>query len=172
LRSGYPYGAGIYYALDYNGQAIYVPLTDALVEGTQGALVSNAFVNPQNPGTVSDPNIVASRGTERLTSGPGSLLSAPALTTDLTIEIAPPGKLITYGVSATNLFNQLSDIPVVNVTSLLIPVSNGNYVNGGNLTASDPSHAAPTAVGSTLAPYIIFPNQQPLLVRFYIQAKI
>jgi hypothetical protein len=172
LRSGYPYGAGIYYALDYNGQAIYVPLTDAIVGGTQGVLISNAFVNPQNPGTITNPNIVATRGTEKLTSGPGSLLSSPALTADLTIEVAPPGKLFTYGVTATNLFNQLADIPVVNVTRLLIPVSNGNYVYGGNLTATDPSHSSPNAVGSSYAPYIIFPNQQPLLIRFYVQAKI
>ena len=172
LRSGYPFGAGIYYALDYNGQAIYVPLTDAIVQGTQGVLVANAYVNPQNPGTITNPYIVASRGTEKLTSGPGSLLSAPALTTDLTIEIAPPGKTITYGVSATNLFNQLSDVPVVNVTRLMIPVSNGNYAYGGNLTANDPSHTTPLGVGTTYAPYIIFPNQIPLLLRFYIQAKV
>jgi hypothetical protein len=94
------------------------------------------------------------------------------MSTDLTIELAPPGKSITYGLSATNLFNQLSDIPVVNVTRVLIPVSNGNYVNGGNFTANDPSHTAPTGVGTTYAPYIVFPNQVPLLVRFYIQAKI
>jgi hypothetical protein len=172
LRSGYPYGAGVYYALNYNGQAIYVPLTDALVEGYQGVLISNTFVNPQNPGTVTNPNTVAGRGTEKLTSGPGSLLSSPALTTDLTIEIAPPGKSITYGVTATNLFNQLADIPVVNVTNLLLPSYNGRYVYGGSPTASDPSHTTPLGIPNAYAPYIIFPNQQPLLVRFYVQAKI
>jgi hypothetical protein len=171
FRSGYPYGAGIYYAYDYNGQYVYVPLTDAIV-GPSALLNANAWVNPQNPGTITNPYIVATRGTERLSSGPGSLLSSPAMSTDLTVEFAPPRSSITYGVSATNLFNQLSDIPVVNVTRVLIPVSNGNYVSGGSLTASDPSHIAPTGVGTTYAPYIVFPNQVPLLVRLYVQAKL
>jgi hypothetical protein len=171
-KYGYPYGDGIYEAIDYNGNAVYLPLTDALVEGTQAALISNAYVNPQNPGTVTNPNIVASRGTEGLNTGPGTLRSKATLNTDVTIELTAPGSKLTYGVGITNLFDQTADIPVTNLTDVFFPVSSGNFFYTGTLTNSNGSHTQPASVGSSRQAYIVFPNQDPFALRFYIQAKL
>jgi|GEM_PF-1279391 len=171
-RYGYPYGAGIYYALDYNGVPVYVPLTDALVGGTQGAIIANAIVNPQNPGTVSNPNISVTRGTESLNSGPGTLRSKANFDTDLTVELAPPNTSLVYGVAITNLFDQTADVPTVNYTRVAVPVSTGNYYYGAP-TAKLPSSTPATGVGnSSYLPYIVFPNQPPIAIRVYVQAKL
>ena len=176
VRSGYPYGAGIYYAVDYNGQPVYVPLTDALIDAISGpvsylAEIGNAFVNPQNPGTIQHPNIAATRGTEGLV-GAGALRSGISTETDLTIELASAKTRLVYGFAITNLFDQTADIPSVNLARVLIPVATGDYVSTGALTSPNPTHSTPQTVGSSTGPYIVFPNQVPLTLRFYVQAKL
>jgi hypothetical protein len=171
-KYGYPYGAGIYYAIDYNGVPVYVPFTDALIGGSQGAIIANAIVNPQNPGTISNPNIAVTRGTEALNSGPGTLRSKANINTDLTLEYARPGTTLTYGIGVTNLFDQTADVPTPNVARVAVPVSTGNYYFGAP-TATLPAYTAPTGVGnSAYLPYIVYPNQPPIAVRVYVQAKL
>ncbi|MBD5656175.1 MAG: TonB-dependent receptor [Candidatus Eremiobacteraeota bacterium] len=171
-KYGYPYGAGIYYALDYNGVPVYVPFTDALVGGAQGAIIANAIVNPQNPGTISNPNIAVTRGTEALNSGPGTLRSKGTFNTDLTIELARPHTTLVYGIGITNLFDQTADVPTVNVSRVAVPVSTGNYYFGAP-TAKLPAFTVPTGTAnSSYLPYIVFPNQPPIAVRVYVQAKL
>jgi len=172
VRSGYPYGNGLFYALDYNGVPVYIPLTDAIVGGNNGAFIANGFVNPQNPGTVSNPNIAVSRGTESLTSGPGTLHSSLSMQTDLTIEETPPGSGFTFGIAIANLFDQTADIPTVNLANVLLPVSTGNYVYGGTPTSKSVSNTTATGVGSVFSPYIIYPNQPPFSLRAYVQLKL
>jgi hypothetical protein len=171
-KYGYPYGDGVYEAIDYNGVPIYLPLTDAIINGSSAVLISNAYVNPQNPGTITNPNIVASRGTEALGSGPGTLRSKATLNTDLTIELTPPNKPMTYGIGIINLFDQTADIPVTNLTDVYFPIATGDYYYTGTLTNSNGSHIAPTSVGSPKQAYIVFPNQEPFSLRFYVQAKL
>jgi hypothetical protein len=171
-KYGYPYGAGIYYALDYNGVPVYVPFTDALIGGTQGAIIANAIVNPQNPGTIANPNISVTRGTEAPGSGPGTLRSKATLNTDLTIELARPNTTLVYGIGITNLFDQTADVPTPNVARVAVPVSTGNYYFGAP-TGQPPGYSTPTGVASSsYLPYIVFPNQPPIAVRVYVQAKL
>ena len=171
-KYGYPYGAGIYYAIDYNGVPVYVPFTDALIGGTQGAIIANAIVNPQNPGTIANPNIAVTRGTEAAKSGPGTLRSKASFDTDLTIEFARPHTTLVYGLGITNLFDQTADVPTPNFTRVAVPVSTGNYYYGAP-TAKLPAYTPPTGVAnSSYLPYIVFPNQPPIAVRVYVQAKL
>jgi hypothetical protein len=171
-RSGYPYGQGVYQALTYNNQPVFIPLTDAVVTGVNGALISNCFVNPQNPGTIQNPNEAACRGTESQTSGPGTLRSPAALFTDVTIELSRPGTGATYGIAISNLFDEVADVPVVNLARPLQPVANGHYYCLPGTTTTAPGYTQPTSVGSSCQPYIVYPNQPPFTLRAYIQVKI
>lgn len=171
-KSGYPYGVGAYQALNYNGQPVYIPLTDAITTGVNGALIANCFVNPQNPGSIYNPNIAACRGTESALSGPGTLRSKATLNTDLTLELAKAGTGATYGIAVTNLFNQVADVPVVNYAQPLQPVTTGRYYCLPGTTTTAPGYTPPTAVGASCQPYIVYPNQPPVTVRLYFQIKL
>jgi len=183
-NSGYPYGAGVYSAIDYSGSTancklvgppVYVPLTDAIVCGSNSGLVSNALVNPQDPGSIFNPNIIATRGTESLTSGAGSLRSKGYVTADMTIEM-PAGahSPVRLGVQLQNIFGLTADLPVLNLLRAGTLTSSGNFTSNGGLTSSpsDPSHTQLVGIGSTYGPYIIYPNGTPFGCRFYAQVKL
>jgi hypothetical protein len=172
FRSGYPYGAGVWQAIDYNGQPVFVPITDAVVNGVNGGWISSCFVNPQSPGSIFNPNLAACRGAEAATAGPGSLRTPASLNTDFTIELARPSTGMTYGISITNLFNQTADVPVFNVARPLQPVSTGQFYCLPGSTSKAPGYGPPTSVGSSCQPYIVFPNQPPIAVRAYVQVKL
>ena len=173
LRSGYPYGTGVYEAITYNGAPIFVPITDALFGSSQTSLLVPAQVNPQNPGTIFAPNIVATRGTEALNSGPGSLRSAVTLKTDVNLEYSPGKGPLTYGLAIRNLFDNTADIPVLNLTRDCQPVSTGVCAGPyGAMTSHDATHSSPSALSGTTSPYIVFPNQEPITIRFYLQVKL
>jgi hypothetical protein len=172
-RYGYPYGSGVYQAIDYNGSPVYIPLTDAVVSGINAAWISQCFVNPQSPGSIFNPNLAACRGAESALAGAATLRTPSSLNTDVTIELAKPSTGITYGVAITNLFDQVADVPQFNVARPLQPVATGQfYCLPGNTAAKAPGYGPPVAVGSSCSPYIIFPNQPPLSLRAYVQVKI
>jgi len=174
LRSGYPYGAGTYEAFTINGQPVYVPYTDALYLNGYSNVVSSGTVNPQNPGTVTNPNLSATRGLESATSGPGSLLSHPTLNTDLTIEMTPiNGKRgLTYGIAITNLFDNISSVPVANYTLDCQLVVTALCASTGNASIVDKYHGPQLTVGSNSQPYIVYPNQTPLAIRVFVQVGL
>ena len=172
FKAGYPYGAGVYQAIDYNGQPVYVPITDAIVTGINGAWIASCFVNPQSPGSIFNPNNAACRGAEAASAGPGSLRTPASLNADVTIELARPNTGITYGIAITNLFDQVADVPVFNVARPLQPVSTGQFYCLPGNTSNGPGYGPPTSVGSSCQPYIVFPNQPPIAVRAYIQVKL
>jgi hypothetical protein len=172
-RYGYPYGAGVYQAIDYNGQPVYIPITDAIVNGINAGWISQCFVNPQAPGSIFNPNLAACRGAEAAAAGAGTLRTPSTLNTDITIELAKPGTGMTYGIAVTNLFDQVADIPQFNVARPLQAVGTGHfYCLPGNTANRAPGYGPPLSVGSSCSPYIIFPNQLPLALRAYVQVRL
>ncbi|MBV9646214.1 MAG: hypothetical protein JO043_01980 [Candidatus Eremiobacteraeota bacterium] len=142
------------------------------MNGVNAAWISACFVNPQDPGSIFHPNLAACRGAEAATAGPGTLRSPASLETDVTVELAKPNTGMTYGIALTNLFNQTADIPIFNVARPLQPIATGqSYCLPGN-TSKGPGYGPPVAVGSSCSSYIVFPNQQPLAVRAYVQVRL
>lgn len=174
FRTGYPYGAGVYQALTINGKPYYLPYTDAIYQGFYSSLLSNANVDPQNPGTITNPNIVATRGTEAQTSGPGSLYSSPTLNLDLVVSITPPpgANGLTYGVAITNLFDRTSSVPYPNFAHDCQLIYTGLCAASGFPAISDPLHGAPQTANPITNPYLVFINGQPITVRFFVQAHL
>ena len=176
FHSGYPYGQGIYQAVTYNGKPLFIPITDALYSSSQAALITPAWVNPQNPGSIYNPNIAGTQGSEGLYSGPGTLTSHSSMITDLTIAWTPPAyRRITYGMYIQNLFSNVSDVPVVNLARDCQPVSTGVCGNlPGSGSSIDPTHLPPVGQGGfgSSGPYIVFPNQEPINVSLYAQASL
>jgi hypothetical protein len=171
LKSGYPYGQGTYEAFTVNGVPEYIPYSDALYLNAYSNVLSSCAVNPQNPGTTIAPNCFATRGLESAFAGPGSLLSHPTFNTDITIEMTPKnGKRgLTYGFAITNLFDNVSSVPVANQTRDCQLVVTGLCASTGNPSIIDPYHGAQLTVGSPTTAYIVYPNQAPIAVRVYVQ---
>ena len=174
FKSGYPYGSGIYQALTINGKPYYIPYTNAVYQGFFSSLLSNGSVDPQYPGTVLNPNIVATRGTEPLTSTAGSLFSSPFVNLDLTISMTPPpGKNgLTYGLAITNFFDRTSSVPYPNYANDCVLVYTGLCAASGFAAVSDATHTAPQTANSIYNPYLVYINQQPIAIRFFVQAHL
>lgn len=174
FKSGYPYGTGVYEALTVNGQPYYIPYTDAVYQGVYAGLLANAQVNPQYPGTLTNPNIFATRGTEARTAGPGSLASPQSLNLDITASITPPPGRggFTYGVAITNLFDRTSSVPYPNYTQDCQVIYTGLCAATGLPSVQDPYHHQAQTANSPLAPYVIFTNGLPIAVRLFVQAAL
>ncbi len=174
FRSGYPYGAGTYQAFTVNGQPVYIPYTDAVYLNLFSNVLSSGTVNPQNPGSITNPNLSATRGLESATSGPGSLFSHPTLQTDLTVEMTPPnGKYgVTYGFAITNLFDNVSSVPYPNYTLDCQLVVTALCASDGTPSIVDKTHGPQQTVGTKYSPYIVYPNQTPIAVRIFLQVGL
>ncbi len=174
FASGYPYGAGTLAAFTLNGQPYYVPYTDALLANQYAAILSAATVNPQNPGSFTNPNLSALRGLDAATSGPGSFLSHPQLNTSLTVELTPTSgrKGLTYGIAIANLFDRVSSLPYANLSRNCVLIVTGLCGSDGRPSVVDTFHSGLTTVGSSSAAYAVYPNQPPTSVRAYIQAGL
>jgi len=173
-KSGFPYGNGVYQALTVNGRPYYIPYTDAVYQGIYSGLLANAQVNPQYPGTLTNPNIFATRGTEGRTSGPGSLTAPAFLNLDMTVSVAPPPGRggLTYGLAVRNLFDRTTTVPVANFAQDCQQIYTGLCAASGLSSISDPYHHAPQTANATTSPYLIFTNQQPLQMRLFLQANL
>ena len=163
---GYPYGAGYYTAMFCNGKTVIVPITDV----NSWFTLSPNYVDPENPGSCTQPNIAVTRGTQE-PANPGGLLSPPRYNVDVTFEWSPPGKPYTLGMQIQNLTNQVNNVPVFNTcygTPVATGINNGSAPCGYNL----PPYSHPLTVLGPSYPYDIYPNLQPLQVRFYTQVKL
>jgi hypothetical protein len=135
---------------------------------------SNNFVDTQNPGSVFNPNIAATRGTPN-TPAAGGNLSAPRATANMSFEFSPPSqgnKGGTYGLLITNIFNQLYGRPALN--SRYQPVATG--ISGPqsgqtSLAQSFPLEGNVNQGPDRFAnqPYAMSPNGTPRTLRFYYQ---
>ena len=101
---GYPTGLGTETAALINGTAVNVQNTNAVATGS-APNGPTYYVDPLNPGSVFNPNIVASRGYNE-GSSPGAKLTPANLTAAITIEYAPPHSALTYGFDMSNIFNE------------------------------------------------------------------
>ncbi|MBD5603759.1 MAG: TonB-dependent receptor [Candidatus Eremiobacteraeota bacterium] len=169
-KHGYPYGAGTLNAFTVNGQNYYAPYSDALYYGIYSSLLSTCAVNPQNPGTVGNPNCYATKGVDAISAGPGTLFAKATLNTDITFELSPPNNKrgLKYGLAITNVFNQTAGIPVPNYTQYCQLVSTGLCAQSGP-SVIDKTHGPQVTYGGTSGPYVSYPNLQPIQARFYVQ---
>ncbi|HZZ65907.1 MAG TPA: carboxypeptidase regulatory-like domain-containing protein [Candidatus Baltobacteraceae bacterium] len=162
LNAGYPYGAGYYTAIYCNGHAVLVPTTDL------NSIFSTApnYVDPQNPGTCTNPNIAAGRGNKE-PALPGGLLSSPQAQIDVTVEYQHPGTPSLFGMQIKNLLNRVWNVPIQN-TCYGVPVVTGVSSGTSPCTFSQPQYGNS---GWTGYPYAVYPNQQPLTFYFYYQVR-
>jgi hypothetical protein len=162
VNDGYPTGIGLMGAFYINGVAYNLPNTDATIGNVNGA---PQYVDPQNPGTLFDPHIAASRGVNAETSAAGGFLSKPSANVNVTFEFTPPGTRRTFGLAVTNVFNQLYGVPQFNHL-YVDPVSTGVRGPGNGAATGYPLDAFPTS------PYVIVPILQPTTFRVYVQERL
>jgi len=158
--NGYPMGAGLLTGAFVNGLPYELPNTDGLSQNVNG---SPQYVDPQNPGSLFDPNIIATRGVTAEQLLAGGFYSHPRSNTNVTIEYGPPSSASTFGFAITNVFNQTYGVPLVNL-QYFEPVATG--VTGNPNPRGYPGEAFPTS------PFVILPDLQPLTMRFYWQIKV
>ena len=97
---GYPVGEGLYTATYVNGKAVNVANTN--VTDPNGSNFAQFYVDPQNPGTITNPNIDATRGTAN-TASAGGVIGYPSVYGNLTIEYSPPRSHSTLGIQILNI---------------------------------------------------------------------
>jgi hypothetical protein len=158
FNAGYPYGNGAYIQVYENG--VPVTIVNSSLLTSQVNNTPFCYVDPQNPGTVKNPVCAAFDGVGE-TAVAGGLLSHPQLTTNLTIEFAPPGKHLVYGVAFTNLMNQLYGVPYPNPNFKPIATGFGDSVSQGLYAAGS----------SATSPFLLLPNRPPFNARLYLQVQ-
>ena len=160
IDNGYPMGAGIFEAAFVNGLPYELPNTDAL---NQNVNSSPEYVDPEDPGSLFNPNILGTRGVTVEKALAGGFYSHPRSNTNVVIEYTAPNSPSTYGLAITNVFNQVYGVPLVNI-QYAQPVATG--LNGNGNPKGYPPEAFPTS------PFVILPDLQPLTMRFYWQVKV
>jgi len=185
FNAGYPFGIGqsIAYSGFINGQPANVPQTNlggsaptAIgYNNTNGTQVATQYVDPAYPGSITNPNIAATRGAKEGRNA-GSELTNPSFTSDLTVEYQF-AKRNTIGIAVNNLFGNVyyGNEPVAN--SYYQPVTTGvpgpatgyprqanpaqtSYANHGFVQVPNSSYGA--------GPYFLLPNA-PTTYRLYYQ---
>jgi hypothetical protein len=104
FNEGYPIGQGLLTAAYVNGKAANVPNTN--VTNSNGSSSATQYVDPENPGTLYNPNIVATRGTAEGNSA-GGVLARPSVFANVMVEYSPPGSHSTVGVQVLNVFGNI-----------------------------------------------------------------
>ncbi len=171
---GYPIGVGTLTAGNVNGKSVNLPNTNVTnpsqLGGTTGAY---AFVDPQNPGTLFNPNIAATRGTPNGVDPGGLLSKARFQPIQLAIEYSSPNRpKNTVGALITNLFNNYYSDPVLN--SRFQPVATGlgapysGYTSLAAVPGSYPGLYNYTNRQGNL-PYLLTASRAPRTVQFYYQ---
>ena len=173
---GYPMGVGLLTPFTVNGRPGNIPSTNitqsAQLLGSQGA---PQYVDPQNPGSLLNPNIAATRGTPE-TSSPGGILSKAEILSQLTVEFTPPkNQRSTFGMVVSNLFNTLySNLPAY--SSLYQPVATGRNAPysgySSQLTRPEFFNYNNVAASHSGLPYTFRANQLPRTVEFYYQLNL
>ncbi len=97
---GYPIGEGLITAVYVNGVPYNVPNTN--VTDSNGTTYAPQYVDPQDPGTIKNPHIDATRGTAE-TASAGGVIGHGAVFGNLTIEFSKPGSRSTIGLQILNI---------------------------------------------------------------------
>ncbi len=143
--------------------------------GITGAYNSTNYVDPTNPGTLTHPNIAATRGTPE-TSNPGGILSRPRLGADVDFEYTR--KRNTIGLYVQNVFSNEYLEPQLN--PYWQPVTTGvGGVQTGTTAAATPGSLSYTYGGFRNVPGIIYGTSpyvenlyRPLSLTLYYQLHI
>jgi hypothetical protein len=169
-NKGYPIGAGYLTSIFVHNQAVNVVNTN--VTNPNGSTASQLYVDPQNPGSILNPNIAAVRG-GGLGPSAGAGLSGAQFNTNLGIEMKPPGSHSTFGVLISNLFNQLYASPPT-LSARYQPVATG--ISGPKSGESALPVEFPGLGFANYAtnrqgnqPYIFNPSNTPTTYRLYYQ---
>jgi hypothetical protein len=101
---GYPIGEGLITATYINGVPYNVPTTN--VTDSNGSPYASQFIDPQNPGTLKNPHIDATRGTAE-TASAGGVIGHGSVYANLTLEYSKPGSRATVGLQILNLANNV-----------------------------------------------------------------
>ncbi|HEY5258910.1 MAG TPA: TonB-dependent receptor [Candidatus Baltobacteraceae bacterium] len=174
---GYPTGLGQLAPAIVNGVAVNVPNTNGLVGSAPNGPAY--FIDPENPGSVFAPNIVAGRGNPEAASA-GGKLSKPDSFTSLTIEYAPPKSALTYGFNVDNLFNEIYTGATLNARYQPIATGIAGPLTGYSTSSSNylPTSSNPAAwpfYGSYMhgnQVYVDIPRGFQRSFYFYIQARL
>jgi hypothetical protein len=174
---GFPIGVGSLIATQINGVYANVPNTNASSNASvRGPGGSPAYVDPQNPGTLRNPNIDATRGLSEKSS-PGGILSSPSFNVDLSLEYSPGAGRNTLGVLVTNVFNRTSSSASYFLNDRYQPVADG--ISGPQTGYSAfpvafPNHGVGQYQLSQLGnkPYLVLTDRPPIAFRFYYQVKL
>jgi Carboxypeptidase regulatory-like domain/TonB dependent receptor len=170
-NKGYPIGNGFLTAVYVHNIPTNVVNTNITNPG--GSTASQIYVDPENPGSILNPNIAAVRG-GGLGPSAGAGLSNATFNTNLGVEFKAPGSKSTFGVYIANLFDQQYPQPP-SLNARYQPVATGiagprtgyssNPINYPGLGFANYSYA--TRQG--YAPYIYNPNNSPTTYRLYYQ---
>lgn len=167
---GYPYGQGVNTAYYVGATPENVPNTN--ITNPNGSSSATQYVDPQNPGSLQDPNIAATRGTGE-TSSAGGLLTQAQFRTDLDIEYTTPRIHGTFGLFITNLFNNTYGNPTIN--QLYQPIATGIAGPQSGISPYTALFGSPytnyTAFGGNDA-YLLQQGNVPLTFNLYYQLKI
>jgi len=172
---GYPAGVGNITAAFVNGKPYNVANTNTGIASAFGSNFSPNFIDPQNPGSVFNPNIAATRGTPE-TASAGGFITNPRVNTNVSVEYSPPGSRSTFGVLITNLFNQLySGVPTYNsryqaVATGIAGPKTGYSTLPVNFPEIGSQQYLPFQYGND--PYRIVPSLTPQTVRLYYQLTL
>ncbi|MGB8908979.1 MAG: TonB-dependent receptor, partial [Candidatus Cybelea sp.] len=168
-NSGYPYGAGYYTAVYCNGIPVIVPNTSLSTIYSQ----TPGYIDPLDPGSCTKPNIAATRGiAER--GLPGGFYTTPRVDANVTVEYRPLVHGLAqsvFGLTITNLFNELYNVPVYN-GCYGAPVSSGLASGNAPCTYSTAPYAPPDVSAHSSSPYLTYPNLTPISFRLYYQVTI
>ena len=136
---GYPLSAGTVAAAFVDG----IPFNLINTNVTQGFNTapngSTQYVDPMNPGSVFNPNIAATRGTDEGVD-PGSKLSHPSSNLNLTIEKNLANSQL-LGVTVQNVFNELYSGATLNPHYQPVATGLAGPLTGINPVAYDPNYA-------------------------------
>jgi hypothetical protein len=184
---GYPYNEGSLapYLVPGLGFA-NVPNTN--LTSPNGSNMAPCYVDPGNPGGLTNPNLVACRGTAESPSA-GGILSNGRFDTDLTLEYSAPKSRVLFGVQFIGLFNNLYGYPTVNdcyqpvaygVSGAASGAAGNGYCQYSQSTYGNGFNGYTNIRGGS--PYLLIPNnnlsftaqtqQTPLLTLFYVQVKL
>ena len=174
---GYPIGNGTLTAAYVKGVPTNVVSTNLTAPG--GSAASIQYVDPQNPGSAANPNIAATRGSE-LSPSAGGRLTMANLSTNLGIELSPPGSKHTFGVFISNIFGNVYALPSINSRWQPVATGIGGPRTGYSTSAPNGFNAGFPGIGVInypaerfgYDPFIIGPTNQPTAIRFYYSLQL
>jgi hypothetical protein len=170
-ESGYPYGVGTHTFVYEQINGVNTPVEVLNTDLTQAAPQQSAyyFTDPTNPGTILNPNITGSRGTNE-GPDPGSLHSPQILALNLTLahDIGRSPRNMQAGITVGNVFGNYSG-PVTQPN----PRYQNNGIGGYGATSGESGGFGLEPYHQAYAPqaYLAPPIGTPRTYVFYFTAK-